>query len=184
MISFFGKKKISAEKTASFFVNTLLDAVEEGFPEVAGFVRDSPEFVKVPVMSDEEYGKFLMIVIVGNFNYLHEHFQDGEAELIIGHCVEQFAPVFDLSPTAFQTKVNEYKKFMAHINAPSKNNLYAMSRAVFYKYELNQYQDEYFMRENAPNPIFKKNLDDVMRNFVWDWSAFTEKYKVQISGLL
>jgi hypothetical protein len=55
---------------------------------------------------------------------------------------------------------------------------------VFYKYELNQYQDEYFMRENAPNPIFKKNLDDVMRNFVWDWSAFTEKYKVQISGLL
>jgi hypothetical protein len=73
---------------------------------------------------------------------------------------------------------------MAHINAPSKNNLYAMSRAVFYKYELNQYQDEYFMRENAPNPIFKKNLDDVMRNFVWDWSAFTEKYKVQISGLL
>ena len=58
MITFFGKKKISAERAATLFVNTLLDSVENGFSEVAGFIRDSPEFGSTPEISDEEYGKF------------------------------------------------------------------------------------------------------------------------------
>jgi len=164
-------------------VNTLLDSVEGGFPEVAGFIRDTPEFVSTPKISDEEYGKFLMIAIVGNFNYLNEHFRDGEGDLIIQHCVDQFAPVFDLSPVAFQTKLNDYKKFMAHVNFPSKNILYSMSKAFFFKYELNQYQDEYFRSMNTPNPIFLKSLDEVMRNFIWDWAAFCDKYKVQLASI-
>jgi hypothetical protein len=183
MITFFGKKKISAERAAAMFVNTLLDSVEGGFSEVAGFIRDTPEFVSTPKISDDEYGKFLMIAIVGNFNYLNEHFRDGEGDLIIQHCVDQFAPVFDLSPIAFQTKLNDYKKFMAHVNFPSKNILYSMSKAFFFKYELNQYQDEYFRSMNTPNPIFLKSLDEVMRNFIWDWAAFCDKYKVQLASV-
>jgi hypothetical protein len=69
---------------------------------------------------------------------------------------------------------------MAHVNFPSKNILYSMSKAVFFKYELNQYQDEYFRSMNTPNPIFLKSLDEVMRNFIWDWEAFCDKYKVQL----
>ncbi len=183
MITFFGKKKISAERAATLFVNTLLDSVENGFSEVAGFIRDSPEFVSTPEISDEEYGKFLMIAIVGNFNYLNEHFRDGEGDLIVQHCIDQFAPVFDLSPVAFQAKLNDYKKFMAHVNFPSKNILYSMSKAVFFKYELNQYQDEYFRSMNTPNPIFLKSMDEVLRNFIWDWEAFCDKYKVQLSSI-
>lgn len=30
----------------------------------------------------------------------------------------------------------------------------------------------------TPNPIFLKNLDELMRNFLWDWEAFNERYKV------
>jgi len=33
---------------------------------------------------------------------------------------------------------------------------------------------------NTPNPIFLKSLDEVMRNFIWDWEAFCDKYKVQL----
>jgi isocitrate lyase len=124
-----------------------------------------------------------MIAVVGNFNYLNEHFRDGEGDLIVQHCVDQLAPIFDLSPIAFQTKLNDYKKFMAHVNFPSKNVLYSMSKAFFFKYELNQYQDEYFRNMNTPNPIFLKSLDEVMRNFIWDWSAFCDKYKVQLASI-
>ena len=67
---------------------------------------------------------------------------------------------------------------MNRVNHPSKNMLYAMSKAMFYKYELNDHQVEYFRNLNTPNPIFLKNLDDVMSNFLWDWDAFEEKYKV------
>ena len=181
MMTFFGKKKITADRAAQYFVNTILDAVEEGFPEVAGFIRDTPEFVSTPQISDNEYGKFLMIVVAGNFTYMNEFFQDGEGDAIKQHCMEQLAPVFDLSVTTLQAKINDYRKFMAQVNHPSKNTLYAMSKAVFFKYDLNQYQEEYFRNLNTPNPILLKSLDEVMRNFIWDWSAFTAKYRIQVA---
>jgi hypothetical protein len=30
----------------------------------------------------------------------------------------------------------------------------------------------------TPNPIFIKNLDELMKNFLWDWEVFNDKYKV------
>jgi hypothetical protein len=71
---------------------------------------------------------------------------------------------------------------MNRVNAPSKNTLYAMSKAVFYKYNLMDFQDEYFRGMKTHNPIFCKNLDEIMRNFLWDWEAFNEKYKVISQG--
>ena len=38
--------------------------------------------------------------------------------------------------------------------------IYGMSKAVFHKYGLNEYQDEYFRRMQAPNPLFLKRMDD------------------------
>jgi hypothetical protein len=83
-----------------------------------------------------------------------------------------------MTPTEFSVKVREYQGFMGRINTPSKNTLYAMSKAVFFKYDLIDCQDEYFRAMKTPNPIFCKNLDEVLRNFLWDWEAFNEKYKV------
>ncbi|NBN99415.1 MAG: hypothetical protein EBV19_09305, partial [Flavobacteriia bacterium] len=60
---------------------------------------------------------------------------------------------------------------------PSKTTLYAMSKAVFHKYELNQFQDDYFKRMNAPNPVFLKRLDDLLNNFLWNWETFFKKYR-------
>jgi len=34
-----------------------------------------------------------------------------------------------------------------------------------------------------PNPIFLKNLDELMKNFLWNWEVFNEKYKVVSNGL-
>jgi hypothetical protein len=53
-----------------------------------------------------------------------------------------------------------------------------MSKAIFHKYKLNDFQDEYFKRMQAPNPLFLKRMDEVMSNFIWNWDAFFKKYKL------
>ena len=179
MLAIFGKKKLTDNQVANVFVNTLIESVEAGWPLVSGFIKDCPEFTTTPQIEEDDYGKFLMIVIAANFAYIPENFENGHDREIIRRCVEKFANMFDLEPEQFAAKVKDYKKFLNRVNMPSKNMLYAMSKAVFFKYELNQYQENYFKSLNTPNPIFLKNLDDVMRNFLWDMEAFQEKYKVK-----
>jgi hypothetical protein len=67
---------------------------------------------------------------------------------------------------------------MKQINHPSKNVLTAMTRAVFYKYHLNAYQEPYFRDLNSPNPVLQRELRGLMENFVWDWSALTDSYRI------
>lgn len=184
MLSIFGKKKLSDNQVANIFVNTMLETVEQGWPEVSAFISDSAEFVKSPDLDEDDYGRFLMIVIAANFCYIPKHFNSGHDSNIIKLSVAKFAEVFDLEVSDFARKVKEYKQFLSRVNMPSKNTLYAMSKAVFFKYNLNQYQESYFQSLRTPNPIFLKNLDEVMRNFIWDWNAFQEKYKVVDDSVL
>lgn len=178
MLTIFGKKKLTPERVAHLLAHNILETVENGFPEIAGFIKDSPEFVRVPDIDKDDYGKFLMIVIAGNFSYIPQFFTEGQDKEIIDECTKKFAPVFDMTPAQLASHVREYKEFMSRVNAPSKNMLYAMSKAIFFKYDLNDCQEEYFRSMKTPNPIFLKNLDEVVRNFLWDWEAFNEKYKV------
>lgn len=178
MLTIFGRKKLTSERTAHIFTHRLIETVEQGFAEVAGFINDSPEFVLPPNINPDDYGKFLMIVIAGNYSFIPQHFTEGEDKEIIFECNQKLAPVFDLDLTSFIDHIKEYKDTMNKVNTPSKNMLYAMSKAVFFKYDLNDYQEEYFRQMKTPNPIFLKNLDEVMRHFLWDWEVFNEKYKV------
>ncbi len=83
------------------------------------------------------------------------------------------------APRCKEDKMKEYKKFLTRINHPSKNMLYAMSKGMFYKYELNPFQnEEYFRNLQTPNPIFLKRLDEVMGQFIFNWDDFVAKYKV------
>lgn len=178
MIALFGKKKLTNEQVANVFVNALIESVENGFPEVAGFVNDSPEFTHSPRIDEGDYGRFLMIVIAANTVEVTRHFQSGHDQEIIAFAMRKFARVFDMEVESFARMIKEYKAFINRVNHPSKNLVYGMSRAVFHKYELNEYQLEYYKKLNAPNPIFLKNLDRLIENFLWNWAAFEEKYKV------
>jgi hypothetical protein len=53
-----------------------------------------------------------------------------------------------------------------------------MSKAIFHKYELYEYQDDYFKKMQAPNPLFLKRMDEIVSNFVWDWDAFFKKFRL------
>ena len=83
-----------------------------------------------------------------------------------------------MTDVSFENLVKDYKSFIARVNHPSKNMLYGMSKAIFHKYNLNDFQEDYFKRMQAPNPLFLKRMDEVMSNFIWDWDVFFKKYKL------
>lgn len=178
MLSFLGKSKVTDNQVSSHFVATTLQIVEDGWPIVAGFICDSPEFVIRPDVREDDYGRFLMIVIAANFNFIPQHFDDGHDRAIIQEAVDLFAEQLDVKRETLACKIKEYREFLSRVNHPSKNTLYAMSRGIFYKYELNQYQEEYFRSLNTPNPIFLKNMNEILGNFLWEWDKFKNKYRV------
>lgn len=178
MLSLIGKKKLSHQQLANIFVNSILDVVENGFKEVAELINEDVSFEKRPHLSTSAYEHFLLIVIVGNLKYISSHFDTDQVGAIEDSIREKFSSVFGITENEFNSLIKDYESFISRVNHPSKNTLYGMSKAVFHKYELHQYQQDHFKNLKTPNPIFLKRLDEVMQNFLWDWEAFSKKYKL------
>lgn len=175
--SLFGRKKITEEKLANIFVNSMLQAVDNSFGDLVDSICNDPEFKQRPIVDKDDSDKFLMIVVVGNFSYLSRYFSNTEEMVLKGKITQKFATVFGLTYEEMNTIFKDYGNFIYRVNHPSKNILYGMSKAVFYKYKLGKYQDEYFAQLDAPNPLFLKRMDNLMLNYVWNWSTFLDKYK-------
>lgn len=173
----FGKKKITEDKLANIFVNSMLKAVDESFGDIVDAMVNDPEFKIKPSINKTDSDKFLMIVVVGNLSYLNRYFSNTEEVVLKGKITQKFANVFGMSYDEMANIFKDFGQFIYRVNHPSKNMLYGMSKAVFYKYRLGQYQDEYFAQLDAPNPIFLKRLDTLMENYLWDWNTFLDKYK-------
>jgi hypothetical protein len=172
------KRKLTEEQVANIFVDTTFETVENGWPEVAEFLNECPGFEQSPGLDTEDYGRFLMIIVLANIQMIPKHFDSGVDRQIIQRICSKFARSLDISPESFARKVKQYRAFMKQINRPSKNVGTAMTRAVFYKYHLNQYQNAYFRDMNAPEPNIQRDLKRLMEHFLWDWDAFTESYRV------
>lgn len=178
MLSTLIKKRLSDNQVANIFVNALFEVVDKGFKEVASLINEDPVFVASPNIQDNQDGEFAMIIIIGNLAHLENTFDPEQAHSIEKLIFEKLAKVYALSVEDFTDLISDYRAFMTRKNHPSKNMKYAMSKAIFYKYDLNQYQDEYFKRMQAPNPLFIKRIDEVVDSFIWDWDAFFKKYKL------
>ena len=178
MLSIFTKKKLSEEKLQGLFVSGILQLVDRGFPDVAELINTDPEFEVNPNLQPNDADRFLMIVVAGNLATIPKHFNDYQDVRIIDGIVRQMANVLNIEHESLKTVVAKYQSFINRVNMPSKNILYGMSKAVFHKYELNQYQIEYFKNMKSPNPLFIKRLDDIMLNFLWDWAEIRSKYKI------
>jgi hypothetical protein len=145
---------------------------------VAQIINEDVAFVASPAISDNDEGEFGLIVIVGNLSYLESTFDADQAARVEKIIFEKLSKIYAIPEVDFTKMIREYQSFIAKVNHPSKNMVYGMSKAIFYKYKLNQFQDEYFRRMQAPNPLFLKRMDEVMSNFVWNWDAFFKKYKL------
>jgi hypothetical protein len=172
------KRRLSDNQVANVFINAIFDSVDNGFKEVASLINEDAVFMKSPEISNTESGEFGMIVIVGNLSFLESTFEAEQAGRVEKLIFEKLARIYDMSDADFEKLVRDYQSFITRVNHPSKNMIYGMSKAMFHKYGLNEFQDEYFKRMQAPNPLFLKRLDEVMANFIWDWDVFFKKYKL------
>lgn len=172
------KKRLSDTQLANVFLNGIFEIVDNGFVEVVDLINEDLAFVSSPSIPADRNGEFTMIVVVANISTLETTFETVQASRIEKIIFEQLGSLMGVSAVDAEAKVREYQKFMQRINHPSKNMIYAMSKAVFQKYNLNDFQDEYFKRLQSPNPLFLKRMDQIMINFLWDWDSFFKKYKI------
>lgn len=173
------KKKVSDNQLANVFLNGVLDVVEAGFPEIANLINDDPAFVQSPEIQPENSDEFAVIILVANLSFLENTFEVQQASRIEALIFDKLAVIMQCTPAEVELTVRDYQKFLGRVNHPSKNMIYAISKAVFHKYGLNAFQDEYFRRLQAPNPLFLKRMDQVVDQFLWDWDAFFKKYKIE-----
>ena len=172
------KKKLTDNQVANIFINAIFDTVDNGFAEVAQLINEDLAFVRSPQIDAKQDAEFALIVIVGNLSFLESTFEPDQAERVEAIIFEKLARIYDMSVTDFQKIIRDYQSFISRVNHPSKNMIYGMSKAIFFKYGLNDFQDEYFRRMQAPNPLFLKRMDEVVQQFIWNWDAFFKKYKM------
>ncbi len=172
------KKKLSDNQVANIFINAIFDSVDNGFPEVAQMINEDVSFVMSPGIMANESGNFGMIVIVGNLSFLESTFEPVQAARVEELILEKLATVYDMPTADFKKLIRDYKSFMSRVNHPSKNMIYAMAKAIFFKYNLNDFQDEYFRKMKSPNPLFMKRMHEVVESFIWNWDAFFKRYRI------
>ena len=172
------KKKVSDEKLANVFINGLFNSIDNGFPIIAEFINDDAAFVVSPNIPQNYNYEFSLIVIVGNLSFLESAFDPEQADRVEELVYTKLSKAYAMSVVEFKQLVKDYKGLICRLNQPSKNMVYAMSKGVFDKYALYNYQDEYFKRMQSPNPLFLKRMDEIIENFIWDWDAFFKKYRL------
>ena len=172
------RKKVSDEKLANVFINGLFSSIDNGFPVVAEFINDDPAFVVSPKIPKNHNYEFSLIVIVGNLSFLESAFEPEQADRVESLVYTKLAKAYEMTNLEFKQLVKDYKHLITRLNHPSKNMVYAMSKGIFDKYALYNFQDEYFKRMQSPNPLFLKRMDEIVENFVWDWDAFFKKYRL------
>ncbi|MEZ4936402.1 MAG: hypothetical protein R2799_02280 [Crocinitomicaceae bacterium] len=180
MFSLLRKKKVNEDKIANIIVNSIFESVDKSFHDVTCLINEDPAFEKSPNLSDQDSEYFLFIVICGNINNLYKHFSVEQASKIETKIIEKLAVIFEKEFLQVERYLGKFQSYINSINKPSKNFLYGMSKALFYKYDLNDFQDDYFKKMRTPNPIFLKRMDEVMDRFLWDWKSFNDKYKISV----
>ena len=169
---------MSDDQVATLFVNAMLETVEQSWPEVVSFINEHPCFERPPELDPKDFGRFLMIVVAANLQMIPKHFDNGIDRRIVERICFRFGQTLDLQPEFFIKKVKQYRAFMKQMNHPSKNTVRAMSRSLFYKYQLAQFQEPYFRDMNVPDPTVQRELKELMSHFIWDWEAFSDSYRV------
>jgi len=178
MLALLRKKKLSEDRVANIFVNVILETIDSGFSEVAALINEDSEFERSPNIDPEDSDRFLLIVLAGNIKFIPSYFDNYQDIRLIEKVTRKAAHALGVDPQQLKGVISSYQSLFSRINHPSKNTHYAMSKAIFHKYELNDFQQEYFRHMKAPNPIFLKRLDEIVANFLFDWEGLSDKYRI------
>jgi hypothetical protein len=174
----FGRKRITEEKLANVFVNSVLEMCSDGFPLVAAELNEAPEFEECPGLSEEDDARFLLIVLTANLMEMHRALGPGTDKRMHALSISKFAQATGQGCTDVEQAVRALSDRMSRLNAPSKNSVYAMGKAVFLEYDLYRFQDEYFRGTRSPNPIVLKRLNALFGYFLFSWTEVLEQYRI------
>lgn len=178
MFAIFKRKKITEDQLALHFINSMFSVTETCFGDVCQIINNDTEFASAPNLDPADSDQFLMIVISGNLKLMGRHFEGVADARLAEKIYRKLALAFGIDAQQAKEQISKYQSWMDRINHPSKNTHYAMSKAVFHKYNLNRFQTDYFRNMNAPNPIFLKRLDEVIAQFIFDWEGLLESHKI------
>jgi hypothetical protein len=176
----FGKKKIKAAELAPVYVDAIYEVIENGFPEIAGYINEEKEFQKSPNLSGKENEWFLYIVYAGNIVNLDNYFEKKEASELSRLIAAEVIKKMKKDPDVIDGVLYDYEVFLRGLHGQTKNLVKSMSMAIFHKYDLNKYQKEHFQKLNSPSPIVMKELNDMVEFFLWNWEDYLAKYKVVV----
>ncbi len=182
MLTLFGRKKLTEEQVARIFVNGVQSLIDEGFMTVASLVNDSPEFVSRPCIGDADGGSFTLIVLAGNLQIIPQHFDAGRDKRIAEHILSKFADLYEIEKMKLAHMVGDTRKFMNRKNHPGKNVETGMAKALFARWELYPFQEEYFRSLGAPNPVIIQRLRDALKTFLWNWETIHDNYRIVQTG--
>lgn len=172
------KRRINEDQLANLFVNMLLESVDASYDEIVNLIKDDVAFVVPPKLEAASMDHLLLIVFGANLT-LAQNVLDVEPAAALNRLVtKKLAAIFEQETAEFAPVLKEYQSFVNQINYPSKNLVYAMSKAIFAKYDLAKYQDDYFRELRAPNPMFLQRFNEITELFLWDWDAFFKKYRL------
>jgi hypothetical protein len=169
---------LSDDLLANVFINVLIESTESSFEDICAGVNDDSAFVVSPELSQKDIEHFQFVVIAANISLVQSTFDAGHATQLERMVSRKLAGIYDTTVEEMSAKIKSYQSFINRVNHPSKNLVYGMSKAIFAKYELHNFQDEYFKSLAAPNPLFVKRLNEITELFLWDWDAFFGKYKL------
>ena len=174
----FVKKRVTHEMLASNFVNKTLRSVDETYKDFLDAIYNDTELISFPKLDYKDPTELMYLIIAGNMKFFERILSSQEENTICNSIIEQMCIVFDMKFNQMQDKLEKYSSFISRVNHPSKNILYGISKAVFFKFKLGTYQDEYFAQLNTPNPVFLKKIDTLVENYIWDWETIFEKNKI------
>ena len=178
--SLFVKKKLSHKQIAFKFVHHTLQIIDETYGDFLDAIFYDPELTEHPKLDYKDPTKLSFIIIAGNMRYFEHILPAYEENNLCQAIIEEMASVYEVSFHEMQAKLEKYSSFISRVNHPSKNILYGMSKAVFFKFKLGQFQEDYFAQLNTPNPIFLKRIDNLIENYIWDWKSFFDKTKITL----
>lgn len=179
MFSFLGKKKLREEHVAKVFVGTINELAEKSFPAIADLLNEAPELEKSPNINKANLEWFLFIVFSANLYNLKFYFQADQLNRMRIMVIDEFIESLtgrdhDLS----LEHINLYEDFIKGLEKKYADLPKSMALAIFNKYGLNTCQLSHFQKLNEPSPIIIKSIEEVTRNFLWNWNDFLEKYKL------
>lgn len=173
-----GKKKLTEEKLCNVLVNHTFEAMEGIYPELVDYVSECPYFDRRPDFEHRGDDHFLLSLITCNVSRLSKVVPAGQDKRMAQMLIDKFANGLGMEGHELAKEIKKTKSLMKRLNLPSKNIVYALPRAVFHYYDLNEFQEPYFRGMNVPNPLFLKEMNQLVEPLIWDFQYLDSEFKI------